>query len=119
MKYPNYTRFVIIAVALALLIPTFATAQTLEYDKFESSFEDFAGDLASSLPLNSSIGNNTPDAYIGQLLAVPPHFSIGLTTGASTIPYKTIDDAMSNLDLDTGAIDQFSGIGVPLPAYTV
>ena len=119
MKHSNYIRFVIIAVALTLIVPAFAAAQTVDYDTFESSFENFAGDVASSLPLNSSIGNNTPDAYIGQLLSVPPHFSIGLTTGASTIPYKTIDDAMSDLDLDTGAIDQFSGIGVPLPAYTV
>ncbi|NBC30990.1 MAG: hypothetical protein GVY29_13485 [Spirochaetes bacterium] len=112
-------RFLSIMAVLLVLTSGLAIAQNVNYSTFEDSFESFASDVASSLPLNSSIGNNTPDAYIGQLLSAPPHFSIGVTTGASTIPYKTIEAAMKDLDLDTGAIDQFSGIGVPLPAYTV
>jgi hypothetical protein len=104
---------------LLVLTSGLAVAQNVDYSTFEDSFESFASDVASSLPLNSSIGNNTPDAYIGQLLSAPPHFSIGVTTGASTIPYKTVEAAMKDLDLDTGQINQFSGIGVPLPAYTV
>jgi hypothetical protein len=106
-------------LTIGLLAGGVATAQSVNYEQFEDSFETFASDLASSLPLNSSIGNNTPDAYIGQLLSAPPHFSVGLTTGASTIPYKTVEGTMKDLNLDTGPIDRFSGIGVPFPAYTV
>ena len=120
MHTHHKVRFFSIIAVLLVLTTGLAVAQTdVDYSTFEDSFESFASDVASSLPLNSSIGNNTPDAYIGQLLSAPPHFSIGLTTGASTIPYKTIEAAMKDLDLDTGAINQFSGIGVPLPAYTV
>jgi hypothetical protein len=119
MKSHKSTRFLSIIAVLLVLTSGLAVAQNVDYKAFEDSFESFASDVASSLPLNSSIGNNTPDAYIGQLLSAPPHFSIGVTTGASTIPYKTIEAAMKDLDLKTGAINQFSGIGVPLPAYTV
>jgi hypothetical protein len=105
--------------AMVLLGAPTAGAQTIDYSEFEDSFESFASDVASSLPLNSSIGNVTPDAYVGKLLSAPPHFSLGVTTGASTIPYDTVKDAMNQLGVDTGTIDQFSGIGVPLPAYTV
>jgi hypothetical protein len=119
MKAHRNVRFFFIMTALLVLTSGLAVAQNVDYSTFEDSFESFASDVASSLPLNSSIGNNTPDAYIGQLLSAPPHFSIGVTTGASTIPYKTVEAAMKDLDLDTGQIDQLSGIGVPLPAYTV
>lgn len=112
-------RVTALAAALLVLMSGLAAAQTVDYSTFEDSFESFATDVASSLPLNSSIGNTTPDAYIGKLLSAPPRFSIGLTTGASTIPYETIETAMNDLNLDTGQINQFSGIGVPLPAYTV
>lgn len=119
MKRHEGIRFLSVTAVLLVLATGMAVGQDVDYRTFEDSFESFASDMASSLPLNSSIGNNTPDAYIGQLLSVPPHFSLGVTTGASTIPYKSVKAVMTDLDLDDGAIEQFSGLGVPLPAYTV
>ncbi|MFP4230843.1 MAG: hypothetical protein ACLFRR_03250 [Spirochaetaceae bacterium] len=119
MRTRMLTKSLTLIAVMLVLGAGMAAAQNVDYDQFEGSFEDFAADLASSLPLNSSIGNNTPDAYIGKLLAVPPNFSVGVTTGASTIPYKTVEAAMDDLDLEKGEIDRFSGIGVPMPAYTV
>lgn len=114
-----FRRVLVAAVALMLVASVAAAQNVVDYQKFEDGFESFAEDVASSLPLNASIGNTTPDAYIGKLLSAPPHFSVGATLGASTIPHATLEDTMDQLEVDTGTIDQFSGLGMPLPAYTV
>ena len=49
-------------------------------------FQTFATAAASSLPLETSVGLNWSDAYIGQF----PHFGIGLTVGAATIPFSAV-----------------------------
>ena len=71
MHTHHEVRFLSIMAALLVLTSGLAVAQNVDYSTFEDSFESFASDVASSLPLNSSIGNNTPDAYIGQLLSGP------------------------------------------------
>ena len=117
------SKFVIATMALALLLVfavTSVPAQTITSDEFKAAFQDFADDLASSLPLTSTIGNNTSDAYIGQLLRVPPNIGFGLTVGAATIPYGTVESLFQELNMEVPSeIKNFDTFGVPNPAYTI
>ncbi len=105
---------------IALMILFIATgafaAPTYTFDEFQSAFQDFAHGVASALPLDSSVGLNWSDAYIGQL----PHFGLGATIGAATIPYsvvnKTINDLNGTVPSNLGFL---SSVGVPLPAYSI
>ena len=105
----------LIVVLMILFVASGAFAQ-YQFSDFQNAFHDFAGGVASALPLDSSVGLNWSDAYIGQL----PHFGIGVTAGAATIPYSAVNKAIhafggvlpSNLSF-------LSSIGIPLPAYTV
>jgi hypothetical protein len=111
---------VLIAVLVLLTAPLLLTAQTITtFEDLESDIESFAAGVASSLPLNASVGLNWSDAYIGQF----PHFGVGVTLGASTVPFSAARFALDAMDLtDTLTSDpRFTYIeqyGVPLPAYT-
>ena len=112
----------LLIVLILVLVAGALFAQTYTFSTFQSVFQSFATGTASALPLESSVGLNWSDAYIGQLLSVPPHFGIGFTVGAATIPYSALQDAIttfapggtlpSNLSI-------LSKIGIPVPAYTV
>jgi hypothetical protein len=83
--------------------------------------ENFAGDLASVLPMNSTIGLNWSDAYIGQLIAVPPSFGIGVTMGFTGVPYSAIESILvDTLGASSADIpDVVKDIGLPLPAIAL
>lgn len=112
-------RLLILTVAALLFTPVAVLAQTdIEFADLESDIQAFADGVASSLPLNASVGLNWSDAYIGQF----PHFGIGLTVGASTIPFEAAQPVLDGLGLtesfttnpDLATLAEF---GVPLPAY--
>ena len=114
----------LLTVAMMALLLIFAAAalpaQDITSDEFKQAFQDFADDMASSLPLTSTIGNNTADAYIGQLLSLPPNIGFGLTVGAATIPYATVESLFKELNLEVPSeIKDFQTLGVPNPAYTI
>ncbi|MDR3201226.1 MAG: hypothetical protein LBT68_07180 [Spirochaetales bacterium] len=90
-------------------------------DRYKGGIEDFAEDLAAVLPINSMIGLNWNDAYIGQFLGVPPHFGIGFTGGFTTIPYGPIKDLVQDaMGGDSGDIPSLvRSMGIPIPAYTI
>jgi hypothetical protein len=98
----------LLAAAGAFASPDFAT--------FETSFNQFAQDLANGLPFNSSIGQNWSSAYIGQF----PHFGLGVTLGATTIPYTAISQAVAALGITLPSdFSWMAQSGVPIPAYTI
>ncbi|MCX7786113.1 MAG: hypothetical protein N2442_00275 [Spirochaetes bacterium] len=88
---------------------------------FKKGFQDFSDDVASVLPMNSTIGLNWSDAYIGQLLALPPSLGVGLTVGVTGIPY----DSVKKILVDTlgGSESEIPQVirdyGLPLPAMAV
>lgn len=108
----------ILLILSALAVPAFSQS-TLPFNEFKKGFEDFAEDVASVLPMNSTIGLNWSDAYIGQFLALPPSFGVGLTMGFTAIPYDAIKSIMvDTLGGDEGEIpDVVKDIGLPLPAF--
>ncbi len=101
---------------LVLLLPAMG-AFALSFSQFQGAFQGFAADVASTLPLESSIGLNWSDAYVGQFLGVPPHFGVGVTVGAAVIPMAAIQGAITSVG---GTMPSFiSGSGLPFPAYTI
>jgi len=71
-----------------------------------------ASTLSATLPFNSTLGLNWSDAYIGQLLGVPPHFGVGVSAGATTVQADEIKTLLTTLGVDTGAFPRI----VPIPA---
>ncbi|MFA7566450.1 MAG: DUF6588 family protein [Alkalispirochaeta sp.] len=115
-------RTLIIAAVLAVMVagvPVFGQ-DTFTLNTFKSSFETFSDEFATSLPMNSTIGLNWSDAYIGQLLAVPPNFGVGVTTGVTTIPGSVFTDLLDDLGVSaSGGVDDVAAIGLPLPGYAI
>lgn len=110
------TLFIIVTL---LFVASFAAAQT-DFSDYEQSIQDFATDVANSLPLNAAVGLNWSDAYIGGF----PHLGIGATVGFSTIPYETIQPVLQALGQESlvtssGAFSYIQQYGAPLPAYAV
>jgi hypothetical protein len=103
----------ILCLLLVLFVATGAFA--LDFATFQTSFDTFAADLATVLPFNASTGLNWSSAYIGQF----PHFGVGLTLGATTIPYASIDSIVTNLGITLPSELSFvTQYGFPIPAYT-
>jgi hypothetical protein len=111
---------ILIVVVILLVVGFGAFAQSFSFDTFQTGFQSFADAVANTLPFNASVGLNWSDAYIGQLLAVPPHFGVGVTVGATTIPTESISGVLTALNISLPAeVDQFTAYGIPIPAYTV
>ena len=113
-------RRIALFVSLILIVSVGAFAQeTPSFDEYETSIQNFADGVANSLPLNSSVGLTWSDSHIGQF----PHLGLGVTIGASTVPYLAVQPVLEELDLaaDLEASELFSFVeqfGAPLPAYT-
>jgi hypothetical protein len=89
--------------------------------ELEEPLTDFAGSFANSLPTNAAIGLTWSDAYIGQLLRVPPNLGIGLTVGASTIDYGSLETFFGELGESVPQEVQEVGeqFGIPLPGAVI
>jgi hypothetical protein len=101
---------------LILIASTGAFAGTLDFTSFQTAFNTFAQDLADVLPFNASIGQSWSSAYIGQL----PHLGVGVTVGATTIPFAAVDAIVANLGVTLPSeLDYVRQYGFPIPAYTI
>jgi hypothetical protein len=102
------------AVFLILLLAA-AGAFAVDFTTFESGFNQFAQDLATGAPFNSTTGLTWSNAT-GQF----PHFGVGLTVGATTIPAASIDTMATALGITLpAAFSYVKQIGMPIPTYTI
>jgi hypothetical protein len=107
-------RFVVVLLVLIAASSAFGAAFT--FSQFQNAFQGFANGAASALPLESSVGLNWSDAQIGQF----PHFGIGVTVGAATIPFGAINSAISAFSGSIpSSLSFLSNVGIPFPAYTI
>jgi hypothetical protein len=105
-----------LALVFLVLAVAAAGAFAVDFTTFQTGFDQFAQDLANGAPFNSSTGLNWSQAYIGQF----PHFGIGLTVGATTIPAAAVTEMVNALGITLPS--EFSYVqqyGVPLPSYTI
>ncbi len=90
-------------------------------EDFKEGFQDFSDDVASVLPMNSTIGLNWSDPYIGQLIALPPNLGVGVTMGVTGIPYDSIEtilvDTLGGSESDIPSV--IRDYGLPLPAIAI
>jgi len=86
-----------------------------DYDVFGDAFEDFASEISTTLPSTAAVaGLNWSPAYIGEF----PHFGVGLSVGAFTIPYDFIEPLVNDLGLSLPSeFDYVEKWGMPIPAY--
>jgi hypothetical protein len=101
---------------LMVLLAGTAAFADVDFATFQDGFNTFAQDLSNGLPFNTSVGLGWSPAYIGQF----PHFGIGVTVGATTIPYKALKDVFDALGVTLPAnLNFIAQYGVPIPAYTI
>lgn len=95
-----------------------AQSEIADLSVFVDSFESFSEEFAKSLPMNSTIGLNWSDAYIGQFLAVPPHFGVGVTAGVTTVPSDVFDSLIDDLGIvSSSGVGDLTSFGLPVPGY--
>lgn len=93
-------------------------AQIPNFDSFKSIVTGFGQGLASGIPLTAVMGSQWSDAYIGQVFpSVPPHFGVGLTTGAAFVN----KDQVANLTQQFGVSlpSSLQALGIPIPAAVI
>ena len=114
-KIQNHGRIVFAALILSLCAASPVFSQVPDLKELQNSVDEFSEKLALTLPFNSTMGLNWSDAYIGQLLGVPPHFGAGLSLGFTTTDFGSINKLADmfgfSLPLNFG--------GYPIPGYTV
>jgi hypothetical protein len=98
---------------LVLLAAGPAFAQN-SFQELKDGIDAFSTQMADSLPLNSTLGLNWSDAYIGQLLGVPPHFGTGLAAGITTIKTEKLNGLLTSF-----GVPQLPAGVFPNPGYTV
>jgi len=105
---------ILITLLLSFFLLTGAFAQ-VTYNDMESSFSNFSTDVSQALPFASTVGLQWSDAYVGGF----PHFGVGLSVGAVTIPEKAFKEISDTLGFTLPNELTSLGIGVPLPSYTI
>ncbi len=106
----------LIALTAALFLAAVPSySQTVDIEDLQSGAEDLVETLAGSLAFNSTVGLNWSDAYIGQLIGVPPHFGVGVTVGTTTIDGGKVVSLMEDLGYELPSSLESS---IPLPAMT-
>jgi hypothetical protein len=99
-----------IAIAAVILLAVSGAFAQVNLSDFQSAFEGFAADMAGTLAVNSTIGSNWSDAYIGGF----PHFGVGATVGAA---FASADSAKTLFEATGGSLpSEFDKLGVPIPA---
>lgn len=88
-----------LTVLFACVLLASANAQ-YNVDDFTSNLDSFLEELNAATPDNAVTGGKWSDAYIGQLLGVPPHFGVGASAGLSRFPAKGLYDVFNALDLE-------------------
>jgi hypothetical protein len=105
---------VLIVFGILLFAAAGLSAQ-IPYDTFGDAFKDFASEISTTLPSTAAVaGLNWSPAYIGNF----PHFGVGLSVGAFTIPYDFVEPLINDLSLTLPSkFDYVKKWGMPIPAY--
>jgi hypothetical protein len=102
-----------VQVTLVLVLAAGVPAFSLNMGDLQGAAEDFSNAMAKSLAFNSSLGLNWSDAYIGQLIGLPPHFGVGLAGGLTSLDTSAVSGLLGAFKMD------FPLPFMAVPGYTV
>jgi hypothetical protein len=102
---------VVLILLTVLAIPVFADTSITAV---EDAIDDVGKILGKAMITNSALGLNWSDAYIGQLIGVPPHFGIGISAGFTAIPLSKLESIYEQFGGNTDELDMPVGF-LPLP----
>ena len=105
----------LLTILFIIMLVSTAFSQTINFDQLQSTFDDFASDIAPSIPTLANVGLQWSDSWVGFF----PHFGVGASVGTAFVPVKTFDNVFTALGQDSGVLDDFPSVGVPLPAVSV
>jgi hypothetical protein len=107
---------VLIVFAILLIAAAGLSAQ-IDYTVFGDAFKDFASEVSTTLPSTAAVaGLNWSPAYIGNF----PHFGVGASIGAFTIPYDFVKPLITDLNLSLPSeFDYIEKWGMPIPAIAL
>jgi hypothetical protein len=91
---------VILLLSILVALPVSAQVNDTTITKLEGAINDAATILGKAMITNSGFGLNWSDAYIGQLIGLPPHFGIGASAGFTAIPLSKLDSIYKEFDKD-------------------
>jgi hypothetical protein len=108
---------VLIVLGILLFAAAGLSAQPVDYNVFGDAFEDFASEVSTTLPSTAAVaGLNWSPAYIGAF----PHFGVGASIGAFTIPFDFIEPLITHLNLSLPSeFDYVKKWGMPIPAIAL
>jgi len=112
----KYGRILCFLAVFMLLAAGPVFSQSIDGDLLRSGVDSFSNAMVKALPFSATMGLNWSDAHIGQFVALPPHFGVGFTMGATTIPLGSITGLADMLGMP---IPGDLPIGFPLPGYTI
>lgn len=91
-----------LALILLLITPALFAATQAE---FTAALDGFLTEVTTALPDSAVVGGSWSDAYIGQLIGIPPHFGIGVAAGVTRFPVSALKSAVTmtgmSLPVDT------------------
>jgi hypothetical protein len=109
----------LLIIGLILLMAAGLWAQTVvDYGPYQDAFQSFAEGVATTLPATAAVtGLNWSPAYIGKF----PHFGVGVSIGAFTMPYEdAVEPALDLLGVTLPSEYQFiEKYGLPFPAIAL
>jgi len=112
----NYKKIFVLFACFSLLVTSFAFTQEFSIENLTAQTDKFSQTILKSLPFNSTIGLNWSDAQIGKIFpSIPPHFGVGISFGATTMPANSIRGLADMFDVNIPNIS----MGLPLPGYTI
>lgn len=87
--------------ALVLILVLVAPAMFSDtVTDFNTALEGFLTEVTDALPDSAVVGGTWSDAYIGQLVGVPPHFGIGVAAGITRFPVAELSKAVKLTGMD-------------------
>lgn len=92
-------KLVLTSILLVLFLAS-SFAQTNKLKDFKDALNNFLNDINLSLPDSTVSGVTWSDAYIGQLVSVPPHFGAGLALGVSRFRVSGLKESLKLVGTD-------------------
>lgn len=84
----------LLSIALVSIFAVSALTAQTQLDDFNAALTGFLGEVNEALPDNAVVGGTWSDAYIGQIVGIPPHFGVGIAAGVSRFPLSSLKEAV-------------------------